>query len=86
MHVPRFLLEMKQNITKKSEYAQSILDNALEADLVVFDEVATKELSTFEFELLPHAANVKATPESKVKLPNSLAFFIVIFLHLFGTS
>lgn len=43
-------------------------------------------LSTFEFELLPHAANVKATPESKVKLPNSLAFFIVIFLHLFGTS
>lgn len=55
IHVPRFLLEMKQNITKKSEYAQFILDNALEADLVVFDEVATKELSNFEFE---HILNI----------------------------
>ena len=55
IHVPRFLLEMKQNITKKSDYAQYILDNALDADLVVFDEVATKGLSNFEFE---HVLNI----------------------------
>ena len=59
IHVPRFLLEMKQNITKKSDYAQYILDNALDADLVVFDEVATKGLSAFEFEHILNIINTR---------------------------
>ena len=59
IHVPRFLLEMKQNISRKSEYAQFILDNALDADLVIFDEVATKELTTYEFENILNIINTR---------------------------
>lgn len=50
---------MKQNITRKSEYAQYIMANALDADLVVFDEVATKELSNFEFEHILNIINTR---------------------------
>ena len=49
VHVPRFLLAVKPN-AYNSDYANYIRENAPKADLVVFDEVATKELSTFEFE------------------------------------
>ena len=59
IHVPRLLLEMKQNITRKSEYAQYVMDNAFDADLVVFDEVATKELSNFEFEHILNIINTR---------------------------
>lgn len=59
IHVPRFLIEMRQNISKKSDYAQYIIDNALDADLVVFDEVATKELSNFEFENILNIINTR---------------------------
>ena len=50
VNVPRFLLAVKNNITNNDEYAVHIMKNILTADLVVFDEVATKSLTTFEHE------------------------------------
>ena len=50
IHVPRLLLELKNNISEKSEYANYVKDNVLNADLVVWDEVGTKGLTPFEHE------------------------------------
>lgn len=50
IHVPKFLIAMKDNISERSEYVQHIKKNAVDADLVVFDEVGTKSLTSFEFE------------------------------------
>jgi len=52
INVPRFLIELKNNISEKSEYAQYILNNALTAKLIVWDEIGTKELTTYENEHL----------------------------------
>ena len=52
VNVPRFLLELKLNISQKSEYAEYVKNNIINADLVVFDEVGTKALTSFEFEHL----------------------------------
>lgn len=46
--VPRFLLALKDNISNKSSYIEYIKENALEADLVVWDDVAAKISSEFE--------------------------------------
>ena len=46
--VPRFLLALKDNITNKSEYVDYIKENVLEADLVIFDDIAAKVGSEFE--------------------------------------
>ena len=46
--VPRFLLALKDNISNKSSYIEYIKDNVLNADLVVFDDIATKMGSEFE--------------------------------------
>ncbi len=46
--VPRFLLALKDNITNKSEYVEYIKENVLEADLVIFDDIAAKVGSEFE--------------------------------------
>lgn len=50
VHVPKFLLAIKDNITQKSEYVQYIKENVYDADLVVFDELSTKSLTQFEHE------------------------------------
>lgn len=46
--VPRFLLALKDNITIKSSYVEYIKDNVLEADLVIWDDIAAKMGSEFE--------------------------------------
>lgn len=46
--VPRFLLALKDNITVKSLYIDYIKDNVLEADLVIWDDIAAKMGSEFE--------------------------------------
>jgi DNA replication protein DnaC len=46
--VPRFLLALKDNITVKSSYIDYIKDNVLEADLVIWDDIAAKMGSEFE--------------------------------------
>ena len=46
--VPRFLLAIKDNISTRSSYVEYIKENVLDADLVIFDDVATKAASEFE--------------------------------------
>ena len=53
--VPRFLLALKDNITSKNAYVDYIKDNVLEADLVVWDDIAAKMGSEFE---LTHLLNI----------------------------
>lgn len=50
IHVPRYLLALKDNISEKSDYVKYVKDNILDADLVVFDEVATGAFTKFEGE------------------------------------
>lgn len=50
--VPRFLLAIKDNISNKSDYAEYIKENVLNADLVVWDDIATKSATVFEAEHL----------------------------------
>lgn len=53
--VPRFLLALKDNITTKSSYVEYIKENVLEADLVIWDDIAAKMGSEFE---LTHLLNI----------------------------
>ena len=53
--VPKFLLALKDNITNKSTYIDYIKDNVLEADLVIWDDIAAKIGSEFE---LTHLFNL----------------------------
>lgn len=53
--VPRFLLALKDNITTKNAYVEYIKDNVLEADLVIWDDIAAKMGSEFE---LTHLLNI----------------------------
>lgn len=46
--VPRFLLELKSNISEKSEYVEHINNNVLDCDLVIWDDIATKLGTEFE--------------------------------------
>jgi DNA replication protein DnaC len=46
--VPRFLLAIKDNISAKSSYVEYIKENVSEADLVIWDDLASKVGSEFE--------------------------------------
>jgi DNA replication protein DnaC len=48
--VPRYMLAIKDNIDEKSTYVEHIKKNVLNADIVIWDEVGTKGLTTFEHE------------------------------------
>lgn len=48
INVPRFLLALKDNISAKSSYVEYIKENVLEADLVIWDDIAAKMGSEFE--------------------------------------
>jgi len=50
--VPKLLIELKRNIDSKSEYVQHILGNIMDADIVIWDDIATKSVTTFEAENL----------------------------------
>lgn len=50
--VPTYLLEMKNALTERNEYAEYVSQNVLKADIVVFDDIATKTATTFEHEKL----------------------------------
>ena len=52
INVPRFLLELKDNISNKSDYIDHIKSNVMNADIVVWDEIATKAVTQFEHEHL----------------------------------
>ena len=50
--VPRYLLAIKNNISNTGMYAEHIRKNIFDADLVVFDDIATKGITQFEAENL----------------------------------
>ena len=52
INVPKFFLALKDNISEKNDYITQIKQNVLKADLVVWDEVALKTLTSFEMENL----------------------------------
>ena len=52
IHVPTFLLNLKDNLTSKSEYIEHIKQNMLDCDLIVWDEIGTKTSTPFESERL----------------------------------
>jgi DNA replication protein DnaC len=57
--VPKFLLALKDNISSKSEYVEHIKQNVLDADIVVWDEIGTKAVTTFEHEHLLSLINAR---------------------------
>ena len=59
INVPRYLLAIKDNISEKSDYVAHIKANALDADLVVWDEVGTKGLTQFEHENILNLINAR---------------------------
>ena len=59
IHVPRYLLELKNNLSEKSEYVQHIKENVLNADLVIWDEIGTKEFTQFEHENILNLINAR---------------------------
>ena len=59
INVPRYLLALKDNISERSDYVSHIKANALDADLVVWDEVGTKGLTQFEHENILNIINAR---------------------------
>ena len=52
INVPRFLIALKDNISLKSDYIEHIKANYLEADIIIWDDIATKQTTVFEAENL----------------------------------
>jgi DNA replication protein DnaC len=52
INVPQFLLSLKDNISEKNDYISHIKENIFTADIVVWDDIATKESTVFEAENL----------------------------------
>lgn len=52
VQVPKFLLELKSNISSHSDYIEFISNNILSADIVVWDDIGTKSATEFEHEHL----------------------------------
>lgn len=52
INVPRFLLALKDNISNKNDYITHIHANILDADIVVWDDIATKGVTEYESENL----------------------------------
>lgn len=46
--VPRFLIELKNSISSKSDYVDFIKENVMQADLVVWDDIGAKLGTEFE--------------------------------------
>lgn len=46
--VPKFLLELKANISNKSDYITHIMQNVLNCDLVIWDDIGSKNGTEFE--------------------------------------
>lgn len=50
--VPKFLIALKENISKPNEYVNHIKENVTKCDIVVWDEIGTKAPTQFESEHL----------------------------------
>lgn len=65
--VPRFLLALKDNISNKSSYIEYIKENVLEADLVVWDDIAALHRAGTDFEL----TNMLSIIDNRISLGKS---------------
>lgn len=52
IHVPSLLIALKDNIDTKSDFVQHIKENIFTADIVIWDDIATKQTTVFESENL----------------------------------
>lgn len=52
INVPKLLISLRENISQKLDYVSHIKENVLNADIVVWDDIATKGFTTFEMENL----------------------------------
>jgi DNA replication protein DnaC len=52
IHVPTFLLSLKDNISVKNDYIEHIKKNVFDCDVVIWDEIGTKSTTQFEAENL----------------------------------
>lgn len=59
INVPRYLLALKASINKQDPYVDHVQANILDADLVVFDEIGTKVVTTYEHENLLSIINTR---------------------------
>ena len=50
--VPRYLLAIKDSISNANEYADQVKQGIYKADLVIFDDIATKSATQYEHEVL----------------------------------
>lgn len=57
--VPSYLLALKESISKHNEYAAFINSNVLDADIVVWDDIATKIGTEFELNHLLNMINTR---------------------------
>lgn len=48
INVPKYLLELKDNISEKSEYIAHIKENVLDCDVVIWDDICNKFGTEFE--------------------------------------
>ena len=55
--VPKFLLELKSNISNKSDYIDYINTHVTTCDLVVWDEIGSKAGTEYEIEILLNIIN-----------------------------
>lgn len=59
INVPRFLLSLKESISKPNAYIEHIKKNVLDVDLVVWDELGIKNATQFEHEHLLNLINTR---------------------------
>ncbi len=59
IHVPTFLLALKDNISVKNDCITHIKENILECDIVIWDEIGTKTTTPFEVENLLSIINTR---------------------------
>ena len=59
INVPRFFISLKENIDKKIEYVNQIKENIETADMIIWDEIGTKQLTAFEHENLLSYINMR---------------------------
>lgn len=66
--VPRYLLSIKDAISNNNEYAKHIKENVLSANLVIWDDIATKGMTEFETE------NVLSIIDARINMGKSNIF------------
>ena len=59
VNVPRLLLSIKENYGSKNDYFEWFRDNVYDADLIVWDEIGTRELSPHDHEQLLNYINAR---------------------------